>query len=163
MGPLNSEYFHRFWPPWFYAPRKRQKCDILTFSGARKIRGVKIDESIHCLVGPFVLFSYPEKIRGLSRKTREEIDFEKKNLQKFWFEIINISWNPKNHVFGPKMVIFGPRTPKFRILVTNYGTKDMFLDFLKNLQKWPFLSFGSIFGVFCENACRGAPGDPILL
>ena len=58
-------------------------CDILTFTRARKIRGGKIDESIHCLVGPFVLFSYPEKIRGLSRKTREEIDFEKKNLQKF--------------------------------------------------------------------------------
>ena len=67
--------------------------------------------------------------------------FWKKNLKKFCFEIINISRNPKNHVFGPKMVISGPRTPKFCILVTNYGTKDMFLEFSKNPQKWPFLNF----------------------
>ena len=49
------------------------------------------------------------------------------------------------------MVIFGPRTPKFGILVTNYDTKHMFLEFLKNSQKWLFLNFGSIFSVF-ENS-----------
>ena len=44
--------------------------------------GGKINKSASHLVGPYVLFSYPEKIRGLSRKTTEEIDFEKKNLAK---------------------------------------------------------------------------------
>ena len=61
---------------------KPKECDILTFGRARKIRRGKIDESASHLVGPYVLFSYPEKIRGLSRKTTEEIDFEKKNLAK---------------------------------------------------------------------------------
>ena len=129
---------------------------FLPFRVHVKSGGGKIDKSIHKKVGPYVLFSYPEKIRGLSRKTREEIDFEKKK-QKFWFEIINISRNPKNHVFGPKMVSFVPRTPKFRILVTNYGTKDIILEFLKNLQKWPFLSFGSVFGVFAKTRAAGPP------
>ena len=65
--------------------------------------------------------------------------------------MINISKNPKNHVFGPEMAIFDPRTPKFRILVTNKGTKHIFLDFSKNPQTPPFSSFGSIFGVFAKS------------
>ena len=73
------------------------------------------------------------------------------------FEIINISRNPKNHVFGSKMVIFDPRSPKFCILVTNYGRKPMFLEFSKNRQKWPFLNFGFIFGDFGETRAAGPP------
>ena len=41
------------------------------------------------------------------------------------------------------MIIFGPRTQKFGILVTNYSTKHMFFEFLKNDCFWilgPFWS-----------------------
>ena len=55
------------------------------------------------------------------------------------------------------MAIFDPRTPKFRILVTNYGRKPMFLEFSKNRQKWPFLNFRSIFGDFAKTSAARPP------
>ena len=53
------------------------------------------------------------------------------------------------------MAVFGPRTPKFCILVTNYSTKHMFLEFWKNLYKHQFSNFGSIFGDFPETLAAG--------
>ena len=41
--------------------------------------GEQIDKSIHETVSPYVLFSDPEKNRGLSWQTTEEIDFEKES------------------------------------------------------------------------------------
>ena len=56
----------------------------------------------------------------------------------------------KNRVCGPKMSILDPRTAKFGILVKNYGTKLMSLEFLKNHEKWPFLNFGSILSILTK-------------
>ena len=106
-------------------------------------------------MGLYVLFSYPEKIRGLSRKTREEIDLKKKILKKFWFEIINICWNPKNHVFGPKMAIIDLRTLNFRISVTNYVQKTCFWNFRKIPQNGHFW----ILGPFSTFSWKRLPRD----
>ena len=46
------------------------KCHILTFFRAHKFKGGKIDKRINHLVGPYVLFSYPEKLGGYRKKTR---------------------------------------------------------------------------------------------
>ena len=84
-------------------PLKNVTCHIFAFSDAPRIRGgEQIDKSIHETVSPYVLFSDPEKNRGLSWKTTEERDFEKES--------------------------------KIGTLVTNHGTKRMFLEFMKNSQ-----------------------------
>ena len=91
--------------------------------------------------------SVKTKIRFLAQKLKE-IENQKKNLQIFQSEISNIFENPKNHFFGPKIHIFDPRTPKFGILVQNGVTIHMFLEFLKNVENWPFFQFLTIFGIF---------------
>ena len=66
---------------------------------------------------------------------------KKKFSQNFQSEISNIFENPKNQFFGP-------RTPKFGIFVQNGVTIHMFLEFLKNVENWPFFQFLTIFGIF---------------
>ena len=44
-------------------------------------------------MGPYALFSCPEKIRGLPPKTTEEIDFEKKILGNFF--VFTLGDSPK--------------------------------------------------------------------
>ena len=69
----------------------------------------------------------------------------------------------KSHIWADfnlgylKILWQGPRTPQFRILVTNNGTKLMFLEFSKNTQKWPFLKFRSISGVFAKTRAAWHP------
>ena len=82
---------------------------------------------------------------------------KKKNSQNFQSEISNIFENPKNQFFGPKIHIFDPRTPKFGILVQNGVTIHMFLEFLKNVENWPFFQFLTIFGIFGFSRAAGPP------
>ena len=74
----------------------------------------------------------------------EEIENEKKIFRKFQSEISSIFWNPQKSFFDPKIHIFDPRTPKFGILVQNGAFIHTFLEFLKNVENWPFYNFDHI-------------------
>ena len=67
----------------------------MVFSGARKIRGVKICDPASVTVSPYMFLTGKKRKWKSTFKNHEEDRFWKKKLQKSWSEIINISQNFK--------------------------------------------------------------------
>ena len=133
---------------------KNLKKDLF---GAQKLKisqNSKIAKKHYPALPITVILSYQRAKSG--EKWRWSIFSQKKFSQKSWFEIANISWNPQKSFLDPEIHIFDPRTPKFGILVQNGVTIHIFLEFLRNVENWPFFRFLTIFGIFGFSRAAGS-------
>ena len=54
------------------------------------------------------------------------------------------------------MAVFGPKYLKIGMWALNYAPKQVFLEFLKNVENWPFFRFLTIFDIFGFSRAAGS-------